>query len=60
MKGILSAVIYIHNKNIVHRDLKPGKITWLQKLENILVQDRNDFSSCKVIDFGLSAKHSFS
>ena len=38
MKGILSAVIYIHNKNIVHRDLKPGKITsYLQKLENILV-----------------------
>ncbi len=26
MRGILSAVSYMHDKNIVHRDLKPGKI----------------------------------
>ena len=25
MKGILSAVGYMHEKGIVHRDLKPGK-----------------------------------
>jgi serine/threonine protein kinase len=31
MRGILNAVIYIHNKNIVHRDLKPGNISCLQK-----------------------------
>jgi len=24
MKGILSAVEYMHDKGIVHRDLKPG------------------------------------
>lgn len=24
MKGILSAVSYMHEKNIIHRDLKPG------------------------------------
>lgn len=26
MKGILSAVSYMHEKNIIHRDLKPGKL----------------------------------
>lgn len=41
----------MHEKNIVHRDLKP---------ENILVSNLEDMSSCKVIDFGLSAKHQFS
>jgi len=25
MKGLLSAVAYIHEQGIVHRDLKPGK-----------------------------------
>ena len=48
MKGILSAVALMHEKGIVHRDLKP---------DNILVQDKTDLSTCKVIDFGLSAKH---
>lgn len=47
MKGIISAVSYIHSKGIVHRDLKP---------ENILIQNPNDPNSIKVIDFGLSAK----
>ena len=27
MRGILSAVSYMHEKNIVHRDLKPGKLS---------------------------------
>ena len=48
MRSILSAVAFMHDKGIVHRDLKP---------DNILVQDRSDLSTCKVIDFGLSAKH---
>jgi calcium-dependent protein kinase len=48
MKGILSAVAYMHEKGIVHRDLKP---------DNILIHERLDLSTCRVIDFGLSAKH---
>jgi serine/threonine protein kinase len=48
MRGILSAVAYMHEKGIVHRDLKP---------DNILVNDRSDLNTCRVIDFGLSAKH---
>ena len=48
IKNILSAVAYIHSRGIMHRDLKP---------ENILLQDKNDLSSVKIIDFGLSNKH---
>ena len=45
IKGILSGVVYIHDKGIMHRDLKP---------ENILLADKDDLSSVKIIDFGLS------
>lgn len=47
MKTILKAVEYIHNKNIVHRDIKP---------ENILIQNRQDLTTIKIADFGLSAQ----
>lgn len=58
MKGILSAVEYMHDKGIVHRDLKPGKFENAKCfLDNILVCDKNDLSTCKVVDFGLSAKY---
>lgn len=61
MRGILLAVSYMHEKNIVHRDLKPGKnFLHLKFSENILISDKSDLSSCKVIDFGLSAKHMMS
>ena len=58
IRSILSAVAYMHEKGIVHRDLKPGKITFINKIDNILVQDTSDLSTCKVVDFGLSAKYS--
>jgi calcium/calmodulin-dependent protein kinase I len=47
MNGIMNVVRYLHENEIVHRDLKP---------ENILLQDPDDLSSIKIIDFGLSVK----
>jgi len=48
IKAILSALAYMHAKDTMHRDLKPC---------NILLADRNDLSSVKIIDFGLSEKY---
>lgn len=48
MRRVLEAVSYLHNQGIVHRDLKP---------ENILLCNKNDISSIKLIDFGLTAKY---
>jgi len=56
MKGILSAVEYMHDKGIVHRDLKPGMNLACNQIDNILINDINDLSQCKIVDFGLSAK----
>ena len=42
---LLKALIFIHSKNIIHRDIKP---------ENILFSNKKDFSSLKLIDFGLA------
>jgi len=47
MRQILSAVAYCHSNNICHRDLKP---------ENFLLKKKDDVSSIKLIDFGLSKK----
>ena len=44
---LVKALFFIHNKNIVHRDIKP---------ENILFSDKKDFSSLKLIDFGLATQ----
>jgi len=46
MKAMLSCMNYCHKNNVVHRDLKP---------ENILIEENQNFSRIKVIDFGLSA-----
>jgi calcium/calmodulin-dependent protein kinase I len=43
MKSILKAVSYIHEMGIIHRDMKTA---------NILLNDPNDLSSVKIIDFG--------
>lgn len=37
----------MHNNDYVHRDLKPS---------NIVIQDLNDFSTPKLVDFGLAVK----
>ena len=42
---ILLAVEYLHSKQICHRDIKP---------ENIMISKKNDLTSIKIIDFGLS------
>ena len=38
----------MHEKDTLHRDLKPS---------NILLGDRDDLTSIKIIDFGLSEKY---
>jgi len=43
---LLKALLFIHSKNIVHRDLKP---------ENILFNNKDDYSTLKLIDFGLAS-----
>lgn len=48
IKGIISAMAYIHGKQIVHRDLKPA---------NIMVTANG--GNAKVLDFGLSDTDSY-
>ena len=43
---LLQALSFIHNQNIIHRDIKP---------ENILFASKKDYSTLKLIDFGLSS-----
>lgn len=45
---LMSAICYCHSQHIIHRDLKP---------ENILFLSEDETSPIKVIDFGLSKKH---
>lgn len=42
---MLDILRYLHNKNIVHRDIKP---------ENIMLVDKSDWTTVKIIDFGLA------
>ncbi|CAD8076522.1 unnamed protein product [Paramecium sonneborni] len=55
MTSIFKAVQFIHEHGVVHRDLKPEVTVNELRQENILVEDSNDFSTLKIVDFGLSA-----
>lgn len=48
IKQLLNAIAYCHEMGIIHRDIKP---------ENILLKNRNDISTIKLIDFGLSKRN---
>jgi serine/threonine protein kinase len=49
IKSLLEAVAYLHENGIVHRDIKP---------ENVLFESKEEDAPVRLIDFGLSRRHS--
>jgi serine/threonine protein kinase len=55
MQTIFKTVAFIHERGVVHRDLKP-EVSCICILENILLEDCNDMTTLKIVDFGLSTR----
>ena len=53
--SLLSAVSYLHSNDIIHRDIKPENILFVDKEGGD--KEGNDSPSIKLIDFGLSVRH---
>ena len=51
MQSLLKGVAYVHARDIIHRDLKPANI--------LLTNAREDCSTVKIVDFGLSAEQNW-
>ena len=45
VKQIAQGIKYLNNYGVIHRDIKP---------ENIMLKEKNDLNSLKIIDFGLT------
>jgi len=45
LRQVIKCVEFCHNKRIMHRDIKP---------DNLMMKKPGDFSSIKIIDFGLA------
>lgn len=48
-RQLIEGIAYLHSQDVTHRDLK---------LENILLEHKDDLSSIKIADFGLAKKSS--
>ena len=48
IKGILQGLKHCHKNDYVQRDLKPS---------NVVLADREDLESTKIVDFGLAVKY---
>ena len=44
-QGMFSAIDHFHSRNYIHRDIKPA---------NIMLKSPNDFTTVKLVDFGLA------